>query len=191
MNHDSSLGWEMGINHLSDLNSYEFNMMKGYKESLRTEPREETELLSDDGDTAPTSVDWRNSGAVTGVKNQGSCGSCWAFSTTGALEGATKIHKGTLYSFSEQQLVDCSTRNSGCNGGLMDYAFAYLKTAKAMQESAYPYTGRQAACKYNAAQGIISTSGYVDVAASNPTALMNAAALGPVSIAIEADQAAF
>ena len=69
----------------------------------------------------------------------------------------------------------------------MDYAFTYLKTAKAQQESQYPYTGRQAACKYNAAQGVISTTGYVDVAASNPGALVNAAALGPVSIAIEAD----
>jgi len=188
-NHDSSLGWEMGINHLSDLNEYEFNMMKGYKPSLRTEPLEE--VVSDEELTAPGSVDWRSSGAVTGVKNQGSCGSCWAFSTTGAVEGAYKIHKGTLYSLSEQQLVDCSTRNSGCNGGLMDYAFAYLKTAKAQTESSYPYTGRQASCKYNAASGITYTTGYVDVASSNPTALMNAAALGPVSIAIEADQASF
>jgi len=179
----------MGINHLSDLSDYEFNMMKGYKANMRTESLGETVEESDVA--APASVDWRGN-AVTGVKNQGSCGSCWAFSTTGAVEGAYKIKVGTLKSFSEQQLVDCSTANHGCNGGLMDYAFTYLKTSKAELESAYPYTGlNRQTCKYNAANGVVNTIGYVDVAASNPSALMTACAVGPVSIAIEADQAAF
>jgi len=164
--------------------------MKGYNKKLRTEPRLESEV-EQSMDAAPASVDWRNSGAVTGVKNQGSCGSCWAFSTTGSVEGAYKIRYGTLYSLSEQQLVDCSLRNSGCDGGLMDYAFAYLQGTKIETEAAYPYTGRQVACKHAANAGLFSLKGYVDVATNNPSALVNAAAIGPVSIAIEADQASF
>lgn len=140
LNHDPSVGYELGINHLADLSSYEFNMMKGYTPS--SEPRITAE--ADDTLNAPASIDWRSSGAVTGVKNQGSCGSCWAFSTTGAVEGIYKIRKGSLISFSEQQLVDCATLaygNMGCNGGLMDGAFKYIKANGIERESDYPYTG--------------------------------------------------
>jgi len=191
INHDPSCGYELGINHLADLSSYEFSMMKGYTPSTRAEPREE--LVSDEEVAAPGAVDWRSSGAVTGVKNQGSCGSCWAFSTTGAVEGIYKIKKGSLISFSEQQLVDCSSAygNLACNGGLMDNAFRYIKANGIERESDYPYTGVKASCKATASKYVTSLSGYVDVAANSPSSLVNAVAGQPVSIAIEADQAAF
>jgi C1A family cysteine protease len=83
--------------------------------------------------------DWVSKGFVTDPKDQGQCGSCWSFSTTGSLEGAYKEKHGKLLSFSESQLVDCSTKNYGCRGGLMDYAFQYLKQAGAMLESDYSY----------------------------------------------------
>merc|ERR1719399_1330246 len=97
---------------------------------------------------APDSVDWVKKGAVTPVKNQGQCGSCWAFSTTGSLEGAYQIATGKLLSFSEQELVDCagSYGNQGCNGGLMDDGFKYVEAKGDASESTYSYTGKTGSC---------------------------------------------
>merc|ERR1719326_2009342 len=93
------------------------------------------------GEQLAASVDWRTSGAVTPVKNQGQCGSCWSFSTTGALEGAWKISQGSLVSLSEQQFVDCDKVDSGCSGGLMDNAFGWAEKQAIATESSYAYTG--------------------------------------------------
>merc|ERR1711865_1284126 len=131
-------------------------------------------------------------GAVTNVKNQGQCGSCWAFSSTGAIEGSMFLSTGTLQSFSEQQLVDCSKKNSGCNGGLMDYAFQYVETAPLMLEAAYPYTGRQATCQYVSSKGLGKVKSFKDVSRDTSGSQLQAAVgKGPVSVAIEADQFAF
>jgi C1A family cysteine protease len=100
-------------------------------------------------------VDWRLKNAVTPVKDQGQCGSCWSFSTTGALEGRDAIKTGTLKSYSEQQLVDCDTKdgNQGCNGGDMYTAMVYAKTNPLEVESDYPYKGVDQTCAYKKAQG--------------------------------------
>ncbi len=143
----------------------------------------------------PASVDWRSKGAVSPVKNQGQCGSCWSFSTTGAVEGAWAIASGKLAVLSEQQLVDCSTAfgNNGCNGGLMDDAFKYIiKNGGLDTEADYPYTARDGTCnKQKQATHAATISGYHDVPHSNAAQMEAALALGPVSIAIEADQQAF
>lgn len=150
----------------------------------------------------PASVDWVSGGAVTPVKNQGNCGSCWSFSATGALEGVYKVKTGTLKSYSEQELVSCDTGgifgDKGCNGGLMDNAFKWVKNNVGLcLESAYPYTsgttGENGACNAHAAcdDKTLKLTGYTDVQTNSDTALEAAIALNPTSVAIQANQPAF
>jgi C1A family cysteine protease len=148
----------------------------------------------------PVDVDWRNKNAVTPVKDQGQCGSCWSFSTTGALEGIYSIQTGKLISFSEQQLVDCDNfkhggKDHGCNGGLMDNAFSWIeKNGGLCSEDTYPYisqSGDTQACQTTCSSVPKSQiQSWVDVPPTDQ-ALMTAIAQQPVSIAIEADQRDF
>merc|ERR1711957_1127180 len=123
--HNSDNGHKstVGHNQFSDWTDAEYKRLLSYKGAQTNNL--DAEIL--DTSNLEDSVDWVTKGAVTGVKNQGQCGSCWAFSSTGAIEGSMFLSTGTLQSFSEQQLVDCSKENSGCNGGLMDYAFQYVE----------------------------------------------------------------
>jgi C1A family cysteine protease len=152
--------------------------------------------------TLPTYVNWIDNGAVSPVKDQGQCGSCWSFSTTGALEGAYYIKTNKLQLFSEQQLVDCDTlrnggKDMGCNGGLMDNAFKWIeKNGGLCSELEYPYisgdTTKSGTC--NKGCELVNGSqvkGIVDVPPSDDNAMMNAIYKQPVSVAIEADQREF
>merc|ERR1719461_2233827 len=144
---------------------------------------------------AADSVDWRTKGAVTKVKNQGSCGSCWAFSTTGSTEGAVKIATGTLTSLSEQQLVDCSRAegNQGCQGGLMDNGFKYIEKSGGLDSEAdYPYTAKNGECnRVKAAKHVSTIKTHQDVQEENAADFAKAVTQQPVSVAIEADQTGF
>jgi len=139
----------------------------------------------------PASVDWRDKGAVTPVKDQGQCGSCWAFSAVGALEGFNFIKSGSLLAFSEQQLVDCEKEDQGCNGGEMENALAYTAKKGIETEELYPYKAVDQRCKYAAALAHHVNSGYKVVEANNVDALKAAIATQPVAVSIEADEDSF
>jgi len=141
-------------------------------------------------------VDWREKGYVTPVKNQERCGSCWAFSTTGSLEGQHFKKTQKLVSLSEQNLIDCSKKegNKGCQGGLMDNAFKYIIKNKGIDtEQSYPYTGQNGfRCKFNEANVGATVSSFVDVKRGSESALAQAIAeIGPISVAMDAGHESF
>jgi len=186
--------WTMALNQFADLTSDEFaaRYIGGYRNVPKRQNPTATHLLQ--SSDLPASVDWSAKGAVTPIKNQGQCGSCWAFSTTGSTEGISFIKTGTLPSLSEQQLVDCSGSfgNQGCNGGLMDYAFQYIIHNNGIcSEASYPYHASDGTCKSSSCTAAATITGYQDVPQDSDTALMTAIAQQPVSVAVEADQSSF
>ncbi len=186
--------WNMSVNRFADMTPEEFGARFTGSLSGVSGANKVFRGVSNNT-TVPTSVDWVSAGAVTPVKNQGQCGSCWSFSTTGSVEGAWFLAKKELVSLSEQQLVDCSTAqgNEGCNGGLMDYAFQYIIANNGITgEADYPYTATGPNACQAAGKPVVATlSSYKDVPANSEDALLAAIAQQPVSVAIEADQASF
>jgi len=171
--------YKMGINQFTGITDEEFvamNLGLIAPESAMIESEQDIILEGD--------IDWVSQGAVTPVKNQGQCGSCWAFSTTGSLEGLSKLAYGILQSFSEQQLVDCSGSygNMACNGGLMDNAFKYIRDKGIVHESEYSYKAVKKSCSKDG--GPFKISGFTDVRDCNT--LATAVASRPVSIAVDA-----
>jgi len=192
-------GVKFALNQFADLTKEEFKTqnIKGLliTEEDREERRMQEELEYFHVDysilTVPDSVDWREKGAVTPVKDQGQCGSCWSFSATGALEGLNFVKTGKLVSLSEQNLVDCDKKDQGCNGGLMDNAFTYTAQKGIELESDYPYKAVDQKCKYDAKKAQKINKGYKDVPKNNVDALKAALAVQPVAVAIEADENSF
>jgi cathepsin L len=185
----------LGMNEHGDLTQEEFKkQFLGLKVDAPGNNSSSTFLPSLNAAALPTEVDWVKNGYVTPVKNQKSCGSCWAFSTTGALEGQYYRKNKKLVSFSEQQLVDCSRSygNYGCNGGLMDNAFKYIRDQGIESEADYPYTAVTNNCKYSAGKVVTKVTGFTDIKHGDEADLQNAlATVGPVSIAIDASHSSF
>ena len=185
------VNYKVGHNQFSDMTRSEFTAMLGYMPNMHHGHHQEaTESVNGSSNASP--IDWRTLGAVTPVKDQGQCGSCWAFSSTGAAEGAHQIMSGDLLSFSEQQLVDCVKLSFGCNGGNQSTAFNYWKTHMLTSEASYGYTGTTDSCAYDESSSYdFNTSGFTKVTASDASAMKDALAIGPLSVSIEADQFCF
>jgi len=189
--------WQLGFNQFTDMTPEEYRVAAGlgYKPSAqRMGGLPNLGVHTYNGEELADTVDWTTKGAVTPVKDQGQCGSCWAFSTTGGLEGAWQISSGSLKSLSEQQFVDCDKNGSdGCQGGDMATAFQWAESQAIATESSYPYTAKDGTCKTSGLTTAIPSggvTGYKNVDQSTD-ALKSAINLGPVSVAIEADQIAF
>lgn len=193
--------FKLGMNHYGDMTSKEFGeIYNGFKPNKKS-PKFKTqgELYKDhldEKEEIAKEVDWRDHGLVTEVKDQGQCGSCWAFSSTGALEGQMMAKFGKLPDLSEQNLVDCSRDegNQGCNGGLMDAAFEYVKHQEGLDdEDFYPYEGVDTPpCRYEKSHRAADDTGYKMIPEGDEKALKHALAkVGPVSVAIDASNPSF
>ncbi|XP_047338431.1 low-temperature-induced cysteine proteinase-like [Impatiens glandulifera] len=187
---DSKLMHKVGLNKFADLSNEEYKeiyLSKVKKPMKKTMVHSQEKKRSLGTCDAPTSLDWRKYGIVTGVKDQGQCGSCWSFSSTGAIEGINALVTGDLVSLSEQELVDCDSTNYGCDGGYMDYAFEWVISNGGIDsESDYPYTGTDGTCNTTKEDTkVVSIDGYTDVA-EEESALLCAVASQPVSVGIDA-----
>ncbi|XP_070822589.1 cathepsin K [Chaetodon trifascialis] len=195
-NQEAALGmhsYELGMNHLGDMTSEEVSeKMTGLQIPMMHE-RSFTMALDDDVSRLPKYVDYRKKGMVTSVKNQGSCGSCWAFSSAGALEGQLAKKTGKLVDLSPQNLVDCVKENDGCGGGYMTNAFKYVQENGGIDsEEAYPYIGEDEECRYNSSGMAAQCKGYKEVPVGNEHALAVALfKVGPVSVGIDATLSSF
>ena len=200
-----NLTYTLGHNQFSAMDLHDFRAYLGYNSIEQNDEK----LFFENSQyglrgSLPESINWIEGGAVTSVKDQGKCGSCWSFSTTGALEGAYFKKYGNLESFSEQQLVSCDNfknienrgHDHGCSGGLMDNAFGWIEKNNGLcSETEYPYVSGEGvvpvcsnACEVIKGSKIVD---FVDVKPSDDVAMMTAISKQPVSIAIEADQREF
>jgi C1A family cysteine protease len=188
-NSDFTQNFTMGVNQFTDLTPEEFKMfyVSGMQGAMVGSYGCKT--YSSSASSAPSSIDWRSKGAVTSVKDQGQCGSCWTFSSTGSSEGAWAISTGKLVDLSEQQLVDCATGISygshGCSGGQMEGADKYLIEHGQCSLASYPYTAKDGSCK--TCSPVAHFSSCSDVKPNDQVSLKGAVAQQPVSVAIEAD----
>ncbi|TKY71824.1 Senescence-specific cysteine protease SAG12 [Spatholobus suberectus] len=178
--------YKLGLNQFSDLTEQEFIASHtGLKISSLQDSSSVTPLNLTD---IPTSLDWRDKGAVTDIKDQGQCGCCWAFSTVAAVEGIAQIKTKKLISLSEQQLLDCDNSNNGCNGGNMDKAFNYIIENQGIAtEADYPYQGVAGTCQSEMKQPAVQITNFKDVPANSEEQLLQAVANQPVSVAVSAN----
>jgi cathepsin L len=188
-----TVSFEMGMNQYGDMTNEEFRaVMNGYRRG--TKGKNPT-FQKPSNVNIPDSVDWRTKGYVTDVKDQKQCGSCWAFSATGSLEGQHFKATGKLVSLSEQNLVDCSQSfgNEGCNGGWMDDAFSYIKSNQGIDtEASYPYTARDGKCAFKKENIGATDTGFTDIKQNDESDLEAAiATVGPISVAIDASKMSF
>ena len=183
--------FELELNHFADIRWSRWPHRLGFNihlaEKKFKEPQEEELDLS-----LPASIDWRTKGVVTGVKTQGQCGSCWAFSAVGSMEGQHALSTGNLVSLSESQLVDCDSKDSGCGGGFMPHAYEYVIQNKGIEsEQKYPYKPEDDPCVFNKTKVAATFTNYKDVTGGENGLKKAVATVGPIAVAIDAEAATF
>lgn len=188
INSDPENLFTVGHNIFSTYTKDEYKKLLG-KKNISADIKVEEELL--DTSNLEASVDWRSKGAVNPVQDQGQCGSCWAFSSTAALEGAHFIKTGKLLKLAEQQFVDCVNTCYGCNGGLESLAFDYAKKTPQELESDYPYTARDGSCKATASKEKIQVTSYKHVKSKSYTQLQAAVSAQPTCVSVDAESSAW
>ena len=170
----------LGHNQFSDWTDEEFNKILASRGPIPSQKPTYLPTQATNG-----TIDWITAGAVNAIQDQGQCGSCWAFSATAGMEGAYAVKSGNLLKFSEQLLVDCSTENSGCNGGMSYDAYHYCLTHGPILEINYPYTAKDGVCLYDSGAAFdIRTSGYVTVPFDDIAQMKAALALKPLNVSI-------
>ncbi|XP_072378111.1 cathepsin L-like proteinase [Diabrotica undecimpunctata] len=187
------VGYTMGVNQFADMTPEEFKAKLGMQAKNRPKINK-TRHVQNVNAEVPDSIDWRQKSAVLEVKDQGNCGSCWAFSATGSLEGQNHIINGKSVSLSEQELLDCSTDygNGDCEeGGLMTSAFEYIKDNGIESESSYPYKGIQGLCQRRAGQSVIQIQGYKEIENNDEALRQAVGTVGPISAAMYAEPIQF
>jgi len=184
-----NLGFKVAMNKFAALSPAEYRSMLGFKPI--------NAKRADVAAAQPTNdeVDWRTKGCVNEIKDQGQCGSCWAFSTIQSIEGCYAAQNGKLYSLSEKQLVDCCTACSGCDGGLMTSAMDWVikhENGGFMGEDDYPYKPQEGQCKFDASKVKFTIIGYKEIAEGSESDLAaKCASQGPIAIAIDASNWSF
>ncbi|KAG6407078.1 hypothetical protein SASPL_130060 [Salvia splendens] len=191
-----NLSYKLTDNEFADMTNFEFQTTYlGYKRKGHWLPQNQQHSYNVGNYAIPSSIDWRKKGAVTRIKNQDSCGSCWAFSALGAVEAINQIKTGNLVSLSPQELVDCNfgLDNHGCSGGIMEKAYEFMMLNGGISsDEDYPYKGRQGLCNPIIARKIAaSITGYVRIPERNETAMQAAVARQPISVAIDASASEF
>lgn len=175
------------VNKFADLSKEEFSAF--LKRQSAGRPKLDTVYRKPNAIAVPDAYDWRDRGAVSKVKNQASCGSCWAFSATGALESAYYLKYNQMVLFSEQQLVDCDTNQGGCAGGDEGVALYYIKNTGGLQlEDTYPYESRDGSCRYEQSKLFsVPIREIVQLQSKNENELLQAiGSIQPVTVALDA-----